>query len=154
MTDRTFGFRTRALHAGGVPDSSTGARAVPIYQTTSFVFDDAADAASLFALRKYGNIYSRIGNPTVAALEGLRLVGFQTIGAMSDDLREIVANVKAGRGTVGALLVDPSVYEDIKSLVGNVERNQVLRALVRYSIKQNEEQKPHAEVKSSGSEGK
>ncbi len=69
MTDRTFGFRTRALHAGGVPDSATGARAVPIYQTTSFVFDDAADAASLFALRKYGNIYSRISNPTVAALE-------------------------------------------------------------------------------------
>ena len=62
------------------------------------------------------------------------------VSAMSDDLREIVANMKAGRGTIGALLVDPSVYEDIKSLVGNVERNQVLRALVRYSIKQNEEQ--------------
>lgn len=69
------------------------------------------------------------------------------LSAMSDDLRDIVANVKAGRGTVGALLVDPSVYEDIKTLVGNVERNQVLRALVRYSIKQNEEQRPHAEVK-------
>lgn len=69
------------------------------------------------------------------------------LSAMSDDLREIVANVKAGRGTVGALLVDPSVYEDIKSLVGNVERNQVLRALVRYSIKQNEQQRPHAEVR-------
>lgn len=69
MTDRTFGFRTRALHAGGVPDAATGARAVPIYQTTSFVFEDTADAASLFALQKYGNIYSRIGNPTVAALE-------------------------------------------------------------------------------------
>ncbi|MDB5219567.1 MAG: Mce family protein [Myxococcaceae bacterium] len=68
------------------------------------------------------------------------------VSAMSDDLREIVANVKAGRGTLGALLVDPSVYEDIKSLVGNVERNQVLRALVRYSIKQNEG-RPHAEVK-------
>ncbi len=68
------------------------------------------------------------------------------VNAMSDDLREIVANMKAGRGTVGALLVDPTVYEDIKSLVGNVERNQVLRALVRYSIKQNED-KPHAEVK-------
>jgi len=68
------------------------------------------------------------------------------VSAMSDDLREIVANVKAGRGTLGALLVDPSVYEDIKSLVGNVERNQVLRALVRYSIKQNE-QRPHADVK-------
>jgi len=67
------------------------------------------------------------------------------VNAMSDDLREIVANVKAGRGTVGALLVDPTVYEDIKTLVGNVERNQVLRALVRYSIKQTEE-KPHATV--------
>jgi phospholipid/cholesterol/gamma-HCH transport system substrate-binding protein len=68
------------------------------------------------------------------------------VNAMTDDLREIVANLKAGRGTVGALLVDPTVYEDIKSLVGNVERNQVLRALVRYSIKQNED-RPHAEVK-------
>jgi phospholipid/cholesterol/gamma-HCH transport system substrate-binding protein len=68
------------------------------------------------------------------------------VSAMSDDLREIVANMKAGRGTLGALLVDPSVYEDIKVLVGNVERNQVLRALVRYSIKQNEA-RPHAEVK-------
>lgn len=69
MTDRQWGFRTRALHAGGVPDAATGARAVPIYQTTSFVFEDTADAANLFALQKYGNIYSRIGNPTVAALE-------------------------------------------------------------------------------------
>ena len=67
--EHTFGFRTRALHAGGVPDPTTGARAVPIYQTTSFVFNDTADAANLFALQKYGNIYSRIGNPTVAALE-------------------------------------------------------------------------------------
>ncbi|WP_020097294.1 O-acetylhomoserine aminocarboxypropyltransferase/cysteine synthase family protein [Microbacterium sp. 11MF] len=70
MTDEhRFGFRTRALHAGGTPDAATGARAVPIYQTSSFVFDDATDAANLFALQKYGNIYSRIGNPTVAALE-------------------------------------------------------------------------------------
>lgn len=67
--DRTFGFRTRSVHAGAVPDPSTGARAVPIYQTTSFVFDDTTDAATLFALQKYGNIYTRIGNPTVAALE-------------------------------------------------------------------------------------
>lgn len=69
------------------------------------------------------------------------------VNAMSDDMREIIANMKAGRGTVGALLVDPTVYEDIKSLVGNVERNQVLRALVRYSIKQ-DEGRPHVEVKS------
>ena len=69
MSEHKFGFRTRALHAGGTPDATTGARAVPIYQTTSFVFDNAKDAANLFALQKYGNIYSRIGNPTVAALE-------------------------------------------------------------------------------------
>ncbi|MEU0509656.1 O-acetylhomoserine aminocarboxypropyltransferase/cysteine synthase family protein [Amycolatopsis sp. NPDC006125] len=69
MSERSWGFRTRALHAGGSPDPVTGARAVPIYQTTSFVFEDAADAANLFALQKYGNIYSRIGNPTVAAFE-------------------------------------------------------------------------------------
>ena len=57
------------MHAGAVPDAATGARAVPIYQSTSFVFDDTADAANLFALQKYGNIYSRIANPTVAVLE-------------------------------------------------------------------------------------
>ncbi|WP_460446075.1 O-acetylhomoserine aminocarboxypropyltransferase/cysteine synthase family protein [Angustibacter aerolatus] len=69
MSDRTWGFRTRALHAGGAPDPTTGARAMPIYQTSSFVFDDTDDAANLFALQKYGSIYSRIGNPTVAAFE-------------------------------------------------------------------------------------
>jgi O-acetylhomoserine (thiol)-lyase len=69
MSDREWGFRTRAVHAGGMPDPTTGARAVPVYQTTSFVFDDTADAASLFALQKYGSIYTRIGNPTINALE-------------------------------------------------------------------------------------
>jgi O-acetylhomoserine (thiol)-lyase len=69
VVDREWGFRTRALHAGGAPDPHTGARAVPIYQTTSFVFEDTADAGNLFALQKYGNIYSRISNPTVAAFE-------------------------------------------------------------------------------------
>jgi O-acetylhomoserine (thiol)-lyase len=69
MSERQWGFRTRAVHAGHVPDAATGARAVPIYQSTSFVFSDTADAASLFALQKYGLIYSRIANPTVAALE-------------------------------------------------------------------------------------
>src|SRR5271165_7411779 len=69
MDDREWGFRTRAVHAGNRPDPSTGARAVPIYQTTSFVFEDAADAADLFALQKYGNVYTRIANPTVAAFE-------------------------------------------------------------------------------------
>ncbi len=67
--DRSWGFRTRALHAGGQPDAATGARAVPIYQSTSFVFEDTADAADLFALQKYGTIYSRISNPTTSAFE-------------------------------------------------------------------------------------
>ena len=60
------------------------------------------------------------------------------VNVISGDLRQIVANVKAGKGTLGALLVDPSVYEDIKAIVGNVDRNEVLRALVRYSIKADE----------------
>ena len=69
MADREYGFRTRAIHAGNIPDSGTGARALPIYQTSAFVFNDTADAAARFALQKYGNIYSRLANPTVAAFE-------------------------------------------------------------------------------------
>jgi O-acetylhomoserine (thiol)-lyase len=73
MTDRPaprkFGFDTRMIHAGHVPDSTTGARAVPIYQTTSYVFDNADHAAQLFELKQYGNIYTRISNPTTAVFE-------------------------------------------------------------------------------------
>jgi O-acetylhomoserine (thiol)-lyase len=69
MTDRQPGFSTLAIHAGAAPDAATGARATPIYQTTSFVFDDVDHAASLFGLQAFGNIYSRIGNPTCAVLE-------------------------------------------------------------------------------------
>jgi O-acetylhomoserine (thiol)-lyase len=69
MTDRLPGFNTLAIHAGASPDAATGARATPIYQTTSFVFDDVDHAASLFGLQAFGNIYSRIGNPTCAVLE-------------------------------------------------------------------------------------
>ena len=64
-----FGFETRMLHAGQTPDRATGARAMPIYQTTSFVFEDTEHAAHLFALNKFGNIYTRISNPTTAAFE-------------------------------------------------------------------------------------
>ena len=67
--DRQFGFNTRSIHAGYTPEKTTKARAVPIYQSTSFVFDDTADAASLFALQKFGNIYTRIMNPTTDVLE-------------------------------------------------------------------------------------
>jgi O-acetylhomoserine (thiol)-lyase len=69
MTDRVPGFSTLAIHAGAQPDPATGARATPIYQTTSFVFDDVDHAASLFGLQAFGNIYTRIGNPTCAVLE-------------------------------------------------------------------------------------
>jgi O-acetylhomoserine (thiol)-lyase len=69
MADRKFGFGTLCLHAGQQPDPATGARAVPIYQTTSYVFDSAEHAASLFNLQTFGNVYSRISNPTVAVLE-------------------------------------------------------------------------------------
>ena len=67
--ERTPGFSTLSIHAGAKPDPTTGARATPIYQTTSFVFDDVEHAASLFGLQAFGNIYTRIGNPTCAVLE-------------------------------------------------------------------------------------
>jgi O-acetylhomoserine (thiol)-lyase len=67
--ERVFGFNTRALHHGYQPDPTTGARAVPIYQSTSFVFKDSAHAAALFALQEFGNIYTRIMNPTTDVLE-------------------------------------------------------------------------------------
>jgi O-acetylhomoserine (thiol)-lyase len=69
MSDRKFHPETLAIHAGQIPDAATGARALPIYQTTSFVFDSADHAASLFNLQTFGNVYSRLSNPTVAALE-------------------------------------------------------------------------------------
>jgi O-acetylhomoserine (thiol)-lyase len=69
MSDDSQGFYTQSVHAGQEPDAATGSRAPPIYQTTSYVFDDAEHAASLFALEEQGNIYSRIMNPTNAMLE-------------------------------------------------------------------------------------
>src|ERR671933_683835 len=77
-----FGFDTRAIHSGQRPDPYTGARAVPIFQTTSYVFEDPESAAAYFNLQEYGNTYSRIMNPTVAVLE------------------ERVANLEGGAGAV------------------------------------------------------
>src|SRR5687768_3605218 len=77
VADKPLGFETNALHAGQTPDPTTNARAVPIYQTTSYVFNSSDHAANLFGLREFGNIYTRIHNPTqdvfeqrIAALEG------------------------------------------------------------------------------------
>jgi O-acetylhomoserine (thiol)-lyase len=69
MADRRYGFETLSLHAGQIPDAATGARAVPLYQTTSFVFDSAEHAASLFNLQTFGNVYTRLSNPTTAVFE-------------------------------------------------------------------------------------
>src|SRR6185503_21162176 len=79
---RQFGFETRQVHAGQRPDPNTGARAVPIYQTTSYVFEDPESAAAYFNLQEFGNTYSRIMNPTVAAFE------------------ERMANLEGGAGAV------------------------------------------------------
>jgi len=69
MPDREFGFETLCLHAGQIPDAQTGSRAVPLYQTTSYVFDSADHAASLFNLQTFGNVYTRLSNPTTAVFE-------------------------------------------------------------------------------------
>ena len=116
MADHQWGFRTRALHAGAQPDPYSGARAVPIYQSTSFVFEDTDDAADLFALQKYGTIYTRISNPTVAAFEervaslegGIGAVAtasgqaaeFLTMTALCEAGDNIVANSSLYGGTV------------------------------------------------------
>jgi len=108
MEDHQFGFRTRALHAGTPPDPATGARALPIHLSTSFVFDSTEHAAELFALRTYGNIYSRIGNPTVAAFEermaslegGLGAVA--TASGLSAQLSAILSLAQAGDHIVAA----------------------------------------------------
>jgi O-acetylhomoserine (thiol)-lyase len=83
IPDRVFGFSTRALHAGHRPDAETGARAVPIYQTTSYVFDDTAHAAALFNLQRFGNIYTRIMNPTTAAFEERMAALERGVGALA-----------------------------------------------------------------------
>jgi len=81
--DRAFGFATRALHAGQRPDAETGARAVPIYQTTSYVFEDTAHAAALFNLQRFGNIYTRIMNPTTAVFEERMAALERGVGALA-----------------------------------------------------------------------
>ncbi|MDE0170465.1 MAG: O-acetylhomoserine aminocarboxypropyltransferase/cysteine synthase [bacterium] len=102
MSKHTFGFDTRSIHAGQRPDPETGSRAMPIYQTTSYVFDDPQYAADLFALQSFGNIYTRISNPTnaafeerMASLEG-GLGGLATASGMSAQLLSILTVCEAG----------------------------------------------------------
>jgi O-acetylhomoserine (thiol)-lyase len=100
MSDREYGFKTRAIHAGNIPDPVTGARALPIYQTSAFVFDDTADAAARFALQKYGTVYSRLSNPTVNAFE------------------ERVASLEGGLGAVATASGLSAQYIVFASLTG------------------------------------
>jgi len=120
MPDRKFGFETLALHAGQIPDAATGARAAPIYQTTSFVFDSAEHAASLFNLQTFGNVYSRISNPTVAvleervaALEGGR-VALATATGQAAEAVAIMTLLEAGDHAVSAA----TLYGGTHTLLG------------------------------------
>ena len=83
MSDDPFGFDTRQLHAGQRPDSATGARATPIYQSASFVFESAEDAVGLFNIERAGHVYSRLSNPTNAVLEERIAVLDQGVGAIA-----------------------------------------------------------------------
>ena len=97
--DRQFGFDTLAVHAGQRPDPVTGARAVPIYQTAAYVFEDTEHAANLFALQRFGNIYSRIMNPTTAVFE-------ERIAALENGDRRGGDRVRAGGAAPGAVHAD------------------------------------------------
>src|SRR6201995_2571771 len=99
-TPKPPAFETLALHAGQQPDPVTGARAVPIYQTTSYVFDDTDQAAALFNLERPGHIYSRISNPTVAVLE------------------ERIAALEAGVGAVCTASGQAALHLAIATLMG------------------------------------
>jgi len=116
MADRQFGFGTLCLHAGAIPDPATGARAVPIYQTTSYVFDSADHAASLFNLQTFGNVYSRISNPTVsvfeermAALEGGR-AALAAASGQAAQMCALLTLVQAGDEMVSASTLYGGTY--------------------------------------------
>src|SRR5690554_5524892 len=109
--DRNYRFETLQLHAGQEPDPTTGSRAVPIYQTTSYNFNDAAHAADLFSLQKFGNIYTRIMNPTtdvfekrIAALEG-GAAALATASGQSAQLLAITTVAQAGENIVSTSLL-------------------------------------------------
>ena len=118
MADREYGFKTRAIHAGNIPDPVTGARALPIYQSTAFVFDDTADAAARFALQKYGNIYSRLANPTTASFE------------------ERVASLEGGLGAVATASGLSAQYITFASLAGTGDHLVASASLYGGSITQ------------------
>ena len=116
MADHEFGFETLCLHAGQIPDAATGARATPIYQTTSYVFDDTEHAASLFNLQTFGNIYTRLSNPTtavfeerMAALEGGR-AGLAVSSGMAASAIALLTLCEAGDHIVAARTLYGGTY--------------------------------------------
>jgi O-acetylhomoserine (thiol)-lyase len=116
LSDHDYGFETLCLHAGQVPDPATGARATPIYQTTSYVFNDTDHAASLFNLQTFGNIYTRLMNPTnaaleerVAALEGGR-AAVATASGMSAQMVALLTLLESGDQIVAARTLYGGTY--------------------------------------------
>src|SRR3974377_1745398 len=116
MADRKYGIETLALHAGQIPDPATGSRAVPLYQTTSFVFDSADHAASLFNLQTFGNVYTRLSNPPtavfeqrVAALEGGRAALAASTGQAAE-MTALLALLQNGDHVVAASTLYGGTY--------------------------------------------
>ncbi len=120
MSDRRYRYETLQLHAGQEPDPATNARAVPIYQTSSYVFDDTEHAASLFGLQDFGNIYTRIMNPTtevfekrVAALEG-GVAGVATASGQAAQMVAITTIAQAGDNIVSTSSLYGGTYNQFK----------------------------------------
>ena len=120
MADRKFGFGTLCLHAGQLPDPATGSRAVPIYQTTSYVFDSPDHAASLFNLQTFGNVYTRLMNPTtavfeerMAALEGGR-AAVATASGMAAQMTAIFTLLEKGDELVSASTLYGGTYSQFE----------------------------------------
>ncbi len=141
----SLGFRTRAVHAGGRPDPTTGARAVPIYQTSSYVFGDTDEAANLFALQTFGHIYSRISNPTVAAFEeriaslegGIGAIGtssgqsaeFLTLAALAGQGDHVVASAQLYGGTRTLMEVTLARFGVETTFLPEIEPEQIAAAI-------------------------
>src|SRR5436305_641953 len=101
--ERQYGFDTRALHAGYAPDATTHARAVPIYQSTSFTFNDSEHAANLFALKEFGNIYTRIMNPTTGVLE-------ERVASLESGAAALATSSGQGN-SIGGIIVDGGKFD-------------------------------------------
>jgi O-acetylhomoserine (thiol)-lyase len=119
-----YKFETLQLHAGQVVDSETHSRAVPIYQTTSYTFEDTKDAADLFALKKFGNIYTRLMNPTTDVLEKriAALEGGAAAVAFASGMGAITAAILAIASAGDEIVAASSLYGGTVTLFGHTLR--------------------------------